>query len=267
MLAARIFSMTTRTKFFFAMLVAVIFCLAQLSQAQVDPRWKTHDMSRPLPAVIDPGTASTQETAGRAPSDAIVLLDGKDLSQWVDKDGQPPKWKLEHGYVEVTPHSGDLVTRRPFGDMQLHSEFAEPLPAVGKSQERGNSGVILMGQYEVQVLDSFHNDTYADGQAAAVYGQYPPQVNASRAPGEWQAYDIVFHGPRFDKDGKLLRKAHVTVLHNGVLVQDNVEIEGITRLDPTVYKVVPEKLPLHLQDHGTLVRYRNIWVRELGVGQ
>ncbi len=233
----------------------------------MDPRWKVHDLSRPLPAVIDPGTASTQEAVGRPPADAIVLFNGKDLSQWVGSDGQAPKWKVANGYMEVAAHTGDLLSRQPFGDMQLHVEFTEPVPAVGQSQGRGNSGVILMGQYEIQVLDSYQNNTYPDGQAAAVYGQYPPQVNASRPPGEWQTYDIVFHSPRFDKDGKLLRKARVTVLHNGVLVQDNVEIEGITRLEPTVYKVVPEKLPLELQDHGNPVRFRNIWVRELSEGQ
>jgi hypothetical protein len=246
---------------------AIALASAQLSCAQMDPRWKVHDMSRPLPAVVDPGTASTQQQAGRPPSDAIVLFDGKDLSQWAAAEGGPAKWKVAHGTMEVVAETGDLVSRQPFGDIQLHVEFAEPVPAVGHSQERGNSGVILMGMFEVQVLDSYRNDTYADGQAAAVYGQYPPQVNASRPPGEWQSYDIVFHGPRFDKDGNLLRKARVTVLHNGVLVQDNVEIEGITRLEPTVYKVTPEKLPLHLQDHGNPVRYRNIWVRELAEGQ
>jgi len=138
---------------------------------------------------------------------------------------------------------------------------------VGNGQDRGNSGVIIMDQYEVQVLDSYNNLTYADGQAGAVYGQYPPQVNASRPPGEWQTYDIIFHGPRFAADGTLTRKAHVTVIQNGVLVQDNVEIEGITAMDHTAYKPVPEKLPLHLQDHHNPVRYRNIWVRELGEGQ
>ena len=259
--------MNTNAKFFLGMTAAAAFCLAQLSQAQLDTRYKVHDMTRPAPTEIDPGTASTQNEAGRAPSDAIVLFDGKDLSQWSDAKGQPSQWKVEHGYVEVTPHNGDMVTKQAFGDMQLHLEFREPTPAVGESQGRGNSGVILMGQYEIQVLDSYHAATYPDGQAGAVYGQYPPQVNATRPPGEWQTYDIIFHGPRFDASGNVTRKARVTVLHNGVLVQDNVEIEGITAQDPTGYKVVPEKLPLHLQDHHNPVRYRNIWVRELGPGQ
>ena len=249
------------------MIVAAALCGAQPCVGQLDTHWKVHDMNRPQPRVIDAGTASTQSEAGRPPSDAMVLFDGKDFSQWSAPDGSPSKWKVENGYVEVTPRSGDLVSRQAFGDMQLHLEFREPVPAVGESQGRGNSGVILMGQYEIQVLDSYNNKTYPDGQAGAVYGQYPPQVNASRPPGEWQTYDIIFHGPRFAADGTLTRKAHVTVIQNGVLVQDNVEIEGITAMDPSVYKPVPEKMPLHLQDHHNPVRYRNIWVRELGEGQ
>ncbi len=250
-----------------AVAVAAAFCITQNANAQTDPRYKQHDRTRPLPTLIDPGTASTQKEAGRPPSDATVLFDGKDLSKWADSKGNDAKWKVEHGYFEVVPHTGDIYTRQPLGDMQLHLEFSEPVPAVGKDQDRGNSGVILMGQFEVQVLDSYHSDTYADGQAGAVYGQYPPLVNAVRAPGQWQSYDIIFHGPRFDKDGNLTRKAHVTVLHNGVLVQDNVEIEGITAMSNPVYKPIPEKLPLRLQDHGHKVRYRNIWVRELAEGQ
>ena len=259
--------MTMHAKLCLGMTAAVVLCFAQMSGAQTDPRYKVHDMTRPAPTEIDPGTASTPQEAGKAPSDAIVLFDGKDIAQWCDKDGQPSKWKVEHGYIEVTPHNGDLVSRQAFGDMQLHIEFAEPVPAVGEGQARGNSGVILMNQYEIQVLDSYHAATYPGGQVAAVYGQYPPQVNAARPPGEWQSYDIVFHGPRFAPDGTLTRKAHVTVIHNGVLVQDNVEIEGITYIEPSVYKPVPEKMPLHLQDHHYPVHFRNIWVRELGPGQ
>ena len=235
------------------------------SNAQVDTRWKIHDPDRPVPSVIDPGTASTQETPGRAPSDAVVLFDGKDLSQWVQKkDGSPAKWKVENGYFEVVPKTGDIQTREAFGDCQLHVEFAEPTPPKGESQGRGNSGVFLEGLYETQVLDSYQNKTYADGQAAAIYGQYPPLVNASRPPGQWQTYDILFHGPRFDASGKLTRPARETVFHNGVLVQDNVEPTGPTAHgERPAYKPTPEKLPLALQDHGNPVRYRNIWIREL----
>ena len=236
----------------------------QLSYAQVDSRWKIHDTDRPVPPVINAGTPSTQDSPGRPPSDAVVLFDGKDLSHWSHKDGSPAKWKVEQGYAEVVAKTGNIYTREAFGDCELHVEFAEPVPPKGESQERGNSGVFLMGLYEIQVLDSYENKTYADGQAASVYGQYPPLVNASRPAGQWQSYDILFHGPRFDKDGKLLRPARVTVLHNGVLVQDNVELTGPTahKARPP-YSPQPEKLPLALQDHGNSVRYRNIWIREL----
>jgi hypothetical protein len=233
-------------------------------KAQIDIRWKIHDTDRPLPPVISPGTASTQDSPGLPPSDAVVLFDGKDLSKWAHKDGSAPKWKVENGYVEAVAKTGYIHTREAFGDCQLHVEFREPTPPKGESQERGNSGVFLMGLYEIQVLDSYENKTYADGQAAAVYGQYPPLVNASRPPGQWQTYDIIFHGPRFDKDGKLLRPARVTEFHNGVLAQDNVEPSGPTAHgERPPYKTQPEKLPLGLQDHGNPVRYRNIWIREL----
>lgn len=244
-----------------ALLLSVV---PNISKAQVDTKWKIHDPDRPVPSVIVPGTASTQDAPGRPPSDAIVLFDGKDLSRWAHKDGSAAKWKVENGYAEVVAKTGYIYTHDSFGDCQLHVEFAERTPPKGENQERGNSGVFLMGLYEIQVLDSYENKTYADGQAAAVYGQYPPQVNASRPPGQWQSYDIVFHGPRFDKDGKLLRPARVTVLHNGVLVQDNAELSG-----PTAHGKRPpyaphaEKLPLALQDHEDLVRFRNIWIREL----
>lgn len=249
------------------LIVRTVLLLAATSHAcyaQLQTTWKIHDPNRPLPPVIDPATASTQESPGHAPSDAVVLFDGKDLSRWVHKDGGPAKWKVENGYAEVAAKTGYIYTRDSFGDCQLHVEFAEPVPPKGESQERGNSGVFLMGLYEIQVLDTYENKTYADGMASAVYGQYPPLVNASRPPGRWQSYDIVFHGPRFDPEGKLLRAARVTVLHNGVLVQDNVELSGPTAHgERPPYKAQPDKLPLALQDHGNPVRYRNIWIREL----
>ncbi|MGH9744099.1 MAG: 3-keto-disaccharide hydrolase [Candidatus Acidiferrum sp.] len=231
---------------------------------QVDTRWKQHDMNRPVPAVVNPGTSSTQAEPGRPPSDAIVLFDGKDLSKWQQDNGSPAKWKVENGYVEVVAKTGEMRTKEGFGDCQLHVELREPTPPHGESQERGNSGVFLMGLYEVQVLDSYHNRTYADGQAAAIYGQYPPLVIAARPPGEWQWYDIVFNRPHFDSAGKLLKPAHFTVFDNGVLVQDNVEPTGPTANGSRPpYKAGPDKLPLALQDHGNPVRYRNIWIREL----
>ena len=251
-----------------AVVAGLSLLFACAAYAQVDTRWKIHDMDRPVPPVVTPGTSSTQETPGKAPSDAVVLFDGKDLSQWLDKENGPAKWKVENGYFEVVAHTGYIHTKQPFGDCQLHVEFSEPVPPKGESQERGNSGVFLMGLYEIQVLDSYENKTYADGQASAVYGQYPPQVNASRPPGQWQWYDIVFHAPRFDTGGKLLKPARITVFHNGVLVQDNVEPTGPTEHgERPPYKAGPDKLPLALQDHGNPVRYRNIWIRELKEGQ
>ena len=244
------------------------FFTAATASAQVDTRWKIHDLTRPVPPVVTPGTASTQDSAGQPPSDAVVLFDGKDLSHWLEKDGAAAKWKVENGYMEVVPKTGEIHTKEAFGDCQLHVEFREPTPPKGDSQERGNSGVFLMGLYEIQVLDSYENKTYADGQASAVYGQYPPQVNASRPPGKWQAYDIIFHRPHFDASGKVTQPARVTVLHNGVLVQDNVELTGPTAHgERPPYQAGPDKLPLALQDHGNPVRYRNIWIRELKPGQ
>jgi hypothetical protein len=252
-------------KTFFLMIGGLLLtAVPSVCGAQVDTKWKIHDPDRPLPPVINPGTPSTQESPGRPPSDAVILFDGKDLSKWSHKDGSPAKWKTENGYLETVPKSGYIYTREAFGDCQLHVEFAEPVPPQGESQGRGNSGVFLMGLYEIQVLDSYENKTYADGQAAAVYGQFPPLVNASRPPGQWQSYDIVFHGPRFDKAGKLVRPARATVLHNGVLAQDNVELSGPTahgKRPP--YEGHPEKLPLALQDHSNPIRFRNIWIREL----
>lgn len=238
--------------------------LSAAAQTHVDPTYPIHDRNRPQPAVVEPGTASTQAAPGRPPSDAVVLFDGHDLSHWQMKDGSAPKWQLGSGYFQVVPGSGYLYTREAFGDCQLHVEFAEPDPPKGDDQNRGNSGVFLHGLYEVQVLDSYRSPTYPDGEAAAVYGQFPPLVNASRAPGVWQSYDIIFHGPRFDAAGHLTRPARMTVLHDGVLVQDDVELTGPTaHHQRPPYTAEPDKLPLALQDHGDPVRFRNIWIREL----
>jgi len=211
------------------------------------------------PAIVTPGRANADP-----PSDAIVLFDGKNLSQWHAADGSAAKWNVRDGYVEVAPGTGEIITNQQFGDVQLHIEWATPSAVKGEGQERGNSGVFLMGKYEVQVLDSYENVTYYHGQAGAVYKQYAPLVNASRKPGEWQAYDIIFHAPRFDDQGKVTDRARVTVLHNGVLIQNNVEIYGITYNDrPALYIAHPPQESLRLQDHGNPIRYRNIWVRRL----
>jgi hypothetical protein len=224
-------------------------------------KWPVHDLSRPLPPVVDPGPAGAPVPA---PSDAVVLFDGKDLSQWEDAKGQPAKWKVENGFMEVVAKTGSIRTKKGFGDCQLHVEWATPVEPQGESQGRGNSGVFLMDTYEVQVLDCYNNTTYADGMAAAIYGQYPPLINACRKPGEWQTYDIIFHAPRFDQDGKLLAPARMTVFHNNILVHDNAVLTGPTahKARPP-YKAHPDKLPVSLQDHGNPTRFRNIWIREL----
>lgn len=223
--------------------------------------WKIHDRSRPHPPVVTP---AAQKLPVPVPPDALVLFDGKDLSQWTDDQGSAPRWKVQGGVLSVVPGAGPITTRKAFGDVQVHLEWATPSPAEGKGQARGNSGIHLMGLYEVQILDSYRSDTYADGQAAAIYGQYPPLVNACRPPGEWQSYDITFRAPRFSPKGALLQPARVSVLHNGILVQDHVELLGPTIwLHYQPYSAHAPKLPFSLQEHGSPVRYRNIWVREL----
>jgi hypothetical protein len=193
------------------------------------------------------------------------LFDGKDLSQWICKEtGGEAKWLVQEGAMTVVPHSGNIQTKESFGDCQLHIEWASPTEIVGESQGRGNSGVFLQDRYEVQVLDSYTNKTYFHGQAGAIYKQYAPLVNASKKPGEWQTYDIIFHAPKFASDGTVAKKGRVTVLHNGVLVQDNVAILGTTGpVGPIKYETHPAKQPIRLQDHGNPVRYRNIWIRPL----
>ena len=217
--------------------------------------YRVHDPARPHPRVVTPSVQP-----GGPPTDAIILFDGKDLSQWTTAR-QP--WKVENGYMEVAANAGDLRSKEKFGDVQLHIEWAAPAAVRGNSQNRGNSGIFLQGRYEVQVLDSSDNLTYADGQAGAIYGQWPPLVNATRKPGEWQSYDIVFEAPRFEAQ-KLIKPAYLTVFLNGVLLHNRKELMG-----PTVHRQLaqyasqPEEDSLVLQDHQNPVRYRNIWVRRL----
>ena len=204
------------------------------------------------PAVVTPG-----ETAADPPADALVLFGGTDLSQW--KGGE--KWEVKRGVA--TAKGGTIRTEREFGDCQVHLEFRTPAKVKGSGQGRGNSGLHLMGQFEVQILDSYENETYFDGQAAALYKQSPPLVNASRPPGTWQTYDVVFEAPRFDEHGALVRPAYATVLHNGVAVQVHQEILGDTAYNHPPRYNGTEKGPLTLQFHGNPVSFRNIWVREL----
>jgi hypothetical protein len=219
-------------------------------------RYHKHDPDRPLPTEVVPGDPSTQEQVGTAPSDAIVLFDGTDTSQW-----QPNEWKIENGELEAT--KGDIDTKQSFGDCQLHLEWQAPDPPRGPQMNRGNSGVYLMSRYEVQIADSYTEKIYPDGSAAAIYGETPPMVNATLPPGKWQTYDIIFTAPVFDGD-KLVKPATVTMFHNGLLVHHNTVIHGPCAWREIVpYELHPPKQPLRLQAHGNPVRFRNIWVRPL----
>ena len=243
--------------------ILVLFCAGSLNLqvlAQLPSGWKSHDMARPRPPVVRPAELSLPVPP---PSDAMVLFDGHDLSRWRSLDGGPAGWKVENGYMEVSKSAGSIRTKEIFGDVQLHLEWSVPQSDEG-GQVAGNSGLYLMGQYEVQILNSYQTETYADGQAGALYGQFPPLVNASRSPGAWQSYDIVFRRPRFDPNGGLLQRARVTLFHNGVLAQDSTELVGPTDwLQPKPYTSHPDQLPMMLQNHGSPNRFRNIWVRRL----
>src|SRR5574340_126653 len=229
-----------------------------------DQKWRVHDAARPRPPKVTPGLPVP---SANPPSDAVVLFDGKDLSQWeaVMRNGQvqAPQWKVENGYMEIKPRTGRLRTNEKFGDCQLHIEWMIPKGSGGEGQGAGNSGVELMGRYEIQVLESYQNRTYADGQAASIYGQWPPLVNASRPEGEWNVYDIFFEAPKFEGE-KLVKPAYVTVAHNGVMVHHHQAIIGraIHRRVATYTPHNPEE-PLSLQDHGRPMRYRNVWIRKL----
>jgi hypothetical protein len=224
-------------------------------------RWFQHDIRRPKAPVVAPVDSVA---AIPAPKDAVILFDGSSLDAWNSPDGGPARWKLTGGSMEVAPGTGPIETKGKFGDVQLHVEWASPNPPVGTGQDRGNSGIFLMGEYELQVLDSYHADTYADGQAGAIYGQYPPLFNASRPPGEWQTYDVAFRRPRFNEGGKPLEPARLTLVHNGILIQNNEELLGRTSwLESLPYEAHADRGPIQLQDHGHAVRFRNIWIREL----
>jgi len=237
-------------------LASTLAYTAGQTQAQGDPRLT--EVWDPVPRVVTPGVD------GAPPSDAIVLFDGHNLSQWEQADGSAAKWRVADGAFTVATGAGDLRTRQPFGDCQLHVEWRTPERVEGDGQDRGNSGVFLQGRYEVQVLDSYNNPTYSNGQAASLYKQHIPLVNASRKPGEWQTYDIFYRSPHFGADGAVAMPAYVTVVHNGVLVQDHVELKGDTvYIGAPSYRRHNPKEPLVLQDHRNPVSYRNIWIREL----
>lgn len=221
---------------------------------------KATEVWSPVPVKVTPGAS-----VGAPPSDAIVLFDGKNLNAWKsEKDDGPAKWRVEQGELVVAPGTGDIQTRASFGDVQLHVEWYAPqLPADKVDQDRANSGVFLQDVYELQVLDTFENKTYVNGQAGAIYKQFPPLVNASQPAGKWQTYDIIFTAPRFASDGAVQSPARMTVLHNGVLIQNNVSLKGATAyIGKPIYKA-HGNLPIRLQDHSHEVRFRNIWLRKL----
>jgi hypothetical protein len=250
------------------LLASGLFCflslgslLAQEGQAPPRMRPEMTEFWDPQVKVVTPGKDATAP-----PADAIILFNGKDLSQWKGKDGGAARWVVKDGVFTVAKKTGDITTRQEFNDFQLHVEWLIPADIAGQSQARGNSGIFLQDRYELQVLDNYNNRTYANGQAGSIYKQHPPLVNAMRKPGEWNVYEVVYTAPRFKADGALFSPARVTVIHNGVVVQNNTEIKG-----PTKYIGLPAyeahgKAPIHLQDHGDPskpISYRNIWIREL----
>jgi hypothetical protein len=227
-------------------------------------KWHVNDPSRPRPPIVTPGAINSSP-----PSDAVILLGTNGLSQFDHLPDGGPKWTYRNGVIvppkrDKTQEPVDIVSKDSFGDIQLHVEFRMPPAGAASGQDRGNSGIFFMGRYELQILDSYDNPTYADGQASAVYGYKPPQVNASRKPGEWQSYDIIFSRPRFDTTGGIIAPAYVTVFHNGVLTQNHQPYQGETRWRAlATYTAHADALPLKFQDHGSPVAYRNIWVRRL----
>ena len=235
--------------------VFIISMSTAFSQDISDP--KATEVWEPEPRVVTPGIN------GAPPSDAIVLFNGTDLSPWVDLNGNAPKWVVKDGSITVTKGTGDIKTKQLFGDIQLHIEWRTPAKVEGEGQGRGNSGIFLQERYELQVLDSYKNRTYSNGQAGSIYKQTPPLVNATKGPGEWQTYDVVFIAPKFNSDGSLKSAGRITVFHNGVLIQHYTEILGTTEYIGKPKLVAHEKASLKLQDHGNPVSYRNIWVREL----
>jgi hypothetical protein len=234
------------------LLASGILAFSQEWKPELTEKWE------PVPPKVTPGKGTT------APSDAIILFDGKDLSKWESEKGGPAQWKVEDGCFTVIPDKGSIQTKQSFGDVQLHIEWRAPFEVKGDGQDHGNSGVYLQKRYEIQVLDCYTNTTYVNGQTASIYKQYAPLVNACKPTGEWQTYDIIFMAPRFNDNGTLFAPATITLLHNGVLVLNHVILQGATEyIGLPKYVAHDLKQPLLLQDHGNPVSFRNIWVREL----
>lgn len=249
--------MTQRFLFAGLLFVCAFTANAQKAPRQGDP--KLTEYWEPEVRVVTPG-----KTNADPPSDAIILFDGKNTDAWAGRDNGPIKWKVENGAMTIVPGTGEIHTKQGFGDCQLHIEWRTPAKVEGESQGRGNSGIFFMGRYELQVLDNYNNRTYSNGQAGSIYKQLPPLVNASRGPGEWQTYDVIFTAPRFNEQGTLKSQARITVFHNGVLVQNDMAIWGSTEYIGTpVYEKHGDKEPIRLQDHNNPNSYRNIWIRPL----
>ncbi len=244
-------------RLFSLVLLSLVFTFAS---AQTEPGKDpaTTERWEPIPPKVTPGKGTLP------PSDAIVLFDGKNTQAWETEKGEVIGWKVADGAMTVVKGTGGIHTKQAFADCQLHVEWKSPTPPVGEGQGRGNSGIFLMSTYELQVLDSYESRTYSNGQAASIYKQYIPLVNACLAPGEWQVYDIIFTAPRFGESGRMVVPASVTVLHNGILVQNHVNLLGPTEyIGLPLYKAGEAKMPIMLQDHGDPVSYRNIWIRPL----
>ena len=244
------------TRYFFWMSVCGLLMFNAVLSQEVKP--KDTEVWQPEPEVVRPGDES------KPPSDAIVLFGGEDMSRWQHKYGEPVKWEVQDGALTVVKKTGAIITKQNFGDCQFHIEWRTPTIITGDGQKRGNSGIFFADRYEVQILDSYKNETYVNGQAAAIYKQHIPLVNASRPPGEWQSYDIIYIAPRFTDEGELESPAYMTVFHNGVLVHYHAELLGGTanKGQPN-YEAHPVKQPISIQDHGDPVSFRNIWIREL----
>ncbi len=236
---------------------AGFLALGSISLHAQDMKPEDTEVWEPEPTVVKPGSITT------APSDAIVLFDGKDLSQWTNSNGKNAEWNVGDGIMTVAPGKGDIQTRQTFGSIQLHIEWRTPAVVKGEGQGRGNSGIFFQGIYELQVLDSYNNRTYSNGQAGSIYKQTPPLVNASNGPGEWQIYDVIYMAPVFNEDGTYQKNPTITVFHNGVLIQNHTVIKGTTPYIGPPKVVQHADGPLRLQDHSNPTSFRNIWVREL----
>lgn len=248
--------MKTFQLFLFLSIAGLQLAAQVQNRESFDP--KVTEVWEPKARKVTPGA-----TAGEAPSDAIILFSGRDLAEWTSLDGSPAKWEVKDGAFTVVKGTGDIKTKKVFDDIQLHIEWRSPATVESEGQGRGNSGIFLQERYELQVLDSYESPTYRNGQAGAIYKQHGPLVNATRKPGEWQVYDVIYNAPRYNDNGEVVVPAYITVLHNGIVIQNHVEVRGPTEFRGLPVYVAHGKASIKLQDHGNAVSYRNIWIREL----